>query len=220
MLERALPHFFNTAKNLDYVGPHPEPKYYGADFTSGDKRSQFLDWYEEQKDQIFHSKEELLAYCMDDVNILRQAWCAFRNLFLKLVKMDPFREAITISSICNKVFRTMFLKPDTVGIIPRGGYRLGDRQSIEALQWLAYVGRTRNNVTHVGNGKYVRQGYPVWKLLGIVKRRIRSLNNWGVFARVSLYAQSTQTHWQNWWNIAESVWGNNGEATKDKGRRL
>ena len=140
--------------------------------------------------------------------------------FFQLVKMDLFREAITISSICNKVFRTMFLKPDTVGIILREGYRLSDRQSIEAFQWLRYIGRTRNNVTHVGNGKYVRQGYPVWKLLGIVKRRIRSLNNWGVFARVSLYAQSTQTHWQNRWNIAESVWGNNGEATKDKGRRL
>ena len=62
-----------------------------------------------------------MAYCMDDVNVLRQACCAFRNLFLKLVKMDPFRQAITMSSICNKVFRTMFLKPDTVGIIPRGG---------------------------------------------------------------------------------------------------
>jgi len=50
---------------------------------------------------------------------------AFRNLFLKLVKIDPFREAITISSICNKVFRTMFRKPDAVGIIPRAGYRMG-----------------------------------------------------------------------------------------------
>ena len=55
----------------------------------------------------------------------------FSKLYLKLVKMDPFKEAITISSICNKVFRTMFLKPDAVGIIPRAGYRMGDRQSIE-----------------------------------------------------------------------------------------
>jgi hypothetical protein len=62
---------------------------------------------------------------MDDVNVLRQACCAFRHLFLKLVKMDPFREAITISSICSKVFRTTFLKPDTVGFIPRAGYRMG-----------------------------------------------------------------------------------------------
>jgi hypothetical protein len=37
-----------------------------------------------------------------------------------LVEMDPFRHPITISSICNKVFRTKFLKPDSVGIIPRG----------------------------------------------------------------------------------------------------
>ena len=97
------PHFYNTFNNLDYVGPFPEP-------MSGDERAQFLEWYEEQKDKIFCNKQELLAYSMDDVNVPRQACCAFSNLFLKLDKIDPFREAITISSRCNKVFRTMFLK--------------------------------------------------------------------------------------------------------------
>jgi hypothetical protein len=97
----------------------PNPSSMGQTM-SGDDRAQFLAWYKEQKDKIFLNKEELLAYCMDDVNVLRQACCAFRNLFLKLVKIDPFRQAITITSICNKVFRTMFLKPDSVGIIPRG----------------------------------------------------------------------------------------------------
>jgi len=110
------PHFFNTANNLDYVGPYPEPKYYGPVFMSGDERTQFLAWYEEQKENSFHNKEEVLAYCMDGVNVLRQTCCAFRNLFLNLVKMNLFRQSITISSICNEVFRTMFLKPDTVGI--------------------------------------------------------------------------------------------------------
>jgi hypothetical protein len=120
MQSGVLPHSFNTANNLDYVGYHPEPKYYGAGFMSGDDRAQFSARYEGVKDRIFNSKEELLAHCMDDVNVLRQACCAFRYLFLKLVKMDPFRQAITISSICNKVFRTMFGKRDSVGIIPRG----------------------------------------------------------------------------------------------------
>ena len=101
------PHFFNTANNLDYVGPHPEPKFCGADFMSGDERAQFSAWYEAVKDKIFNNREELLAYWMDDVNVLRQARCAFRNLILKLVKMDTFREAITILSICNKVFGTV-----------------------------------------------------------------------------------------------------------------
>jgi len=93
------PHFFNTASNLNYVGVYPEPIYYGADSMSADERAQFMQWYKEQKGKLFCNKDELLAYCMDDVNVLRQACCAFRNLVLKLVKMDPFREAITISSI-------------------------------------------------------------------------------------------------------------------------
>jgi len=29
---------------------------------SGDERAQFLTWNEEQKENIFHNKEELLAY--------------------------------------------------------------------------------------------------------------------------------------------------------------
>jgi len=68
--------------------------------------------------------------------------------------MDPFREAITISSFCNKVFRTVFLKPDAVVIFPRAGYRIGDRQSIEGLQWLAYMGRTCK-IIYAGNEKEV-----------------------------------------------------------------
>jgi len=64
--------------------------YNGTDFISGDYRATFSAWYAGVKDEIFNNREEIFAYCMDDVNILRQACCAFRNLFLKLVKMDPF----------------------------------------------------------------------------------------------------------------------------------
>ena len=69
--------------------------------------------------------------------------------------MDPFQQALTISSICNKVFRTMFLKADSVVIIPRVGYRMEDGQDVETLQWLAYIGQMRNNVTHAANGREV-----------------------------------------------------------------
>jgi hypothetical protein len=123
---------------------------------SGDERAQFLEWHKKQKGKSFRNKEELEAYCMGDVNVLRQSCCAFRNLFWKLVGMDTFREDLNISSICNKVFRTMFQKEKTVGIIPRGGYCMGDRQSVEALQCLAYIGQTKDNLIHVGNGREVR----------------------------------------------------------------
>jgi hypothetical protein len=154
MQERVLFPLFDTASNLNYVGPYPKLEIYGAEYMSADERAQFLEWHQGQAGKIFSNKEELLAYCMDGVNVLRQACCTFRNLFLKLVKMDTFREGITISSIFSKVFRTMFLKPDTVGIILRAGYRLGNRQSIEGLKWLAYIGREKY-IIHAGNGREV-----------------------------------------------------------------
>jgi len=49
----------------------------------------------------------------------------------------------------------MFLKADTLIIIPRAGYRMEDRHYVEALQWLSYIGQTTNNITHAGNGKEV-----------------------------------------------------------------
>jgi len=79
MQEGVLPHFYNTVNKLEYMVPYPETKFYGADYMSCDERAQFLKWYEKQKDKIFCYIQELLAYCMDDVNVLRQACCAFRN---------------------------------------------------------------------------------------------------------------------------------------------
>jgi len=80
------PHFLNAASNLNNEGPYPQPEIHGADCMAVDESAQFLDWHEEQKYKIVCNKDELLAYCMDDVNILRQACNAFRNLFLKLVR--------------------------------------------------------------------------------------------------------------------------------------
>jgi len=135
------------------VGPYPEPRYYEADIISGDQRAKFMQWHEKQKGKMFCNKDELVAYCMHDVNILRQACCAFRNIIFEIGEDGhPFREAITISSICNKVLQTMFLKSDTIGIIPITGYRMGDRQSTEGLQWWAYIGRTRK-IIHTANGR-------------------------------------------------------------------
>jgi hypothetical protein len=93
------PKFFSTRPAISIVGAYPEPEFYGAEYMYGDERAQFLERHQGQKGKVFSNHEELLAYCMDDVDVLRQACFAFRNLFLKLVKMDLFREVITISSI-------------------------------------------------------------------------------------------------------------------------
>jgi hypothetical protein len=44
---------------------------------------------------------------------------------------------------------------------------MGDLQSVEALQWLAYIGRTWNNITHADNGREVHlPGVPNVKVDG------------------------------------------------------
>jgi len=43
---------------------------------SGDDRAQFSAWYAGVEDKMFNNREERLAYCMDVVNVLRQACCA------------------------------------------------------------------------------------------------------------------------------------------------
>ena len=56
-----------------------------------------------------------------------------------LCGLNPFEHCITIASLCNLIYRTMFLKEDTIGIIPQLGYRKTAQQSAVAYRWLAYV---------------------------------------------------------------------------------
>ena len=51
-------------------------------------------------------------------------------------------EAITIASSCNKVLGKQFLKPDTIGLIPTGGYSGNVNYSKKSLMWLVYKEKT------------------------------------------------------------------------------
>jgi hypothetical protein len=126
-----FPHYFNTTGNENYVGDIPDVGFYGADLMKPREREAFLNWHREQRSAgyIFDMRHEILEYCREDVNILRQSCLKFRDCFLKTNNVDPFLECITIASACNLVFRRNFLKPETIGIVPQNGYRLSDKQS-------------------------------------------------------------------------------------------
>ena len=79
-------------------------------------------------------RKEKLAYCESDVAILREASMKFRDLFLTETTVDPLSEAVTIASACNRVYRKNYLQPNTIGLIPPGGYRRNEKQSIIAIK--------------------------------------------------------------------------------------
>ena len=109
----------------------------------------------------------MLAYCMDEVSLLRQACCAFRNLFFKLVKLDPFRQAVTTSSICNNVFPTMFLKLDSVYIIPEGATVWGIESLLRLFNgWRIFVGHVTMLLKSVMGGNFI---WLEWKVMGNLK---------------------------------------------------
>ena len=89
-----------------------------------EEKKEFLAWYESQKSEepIFDNRRVLEIYCQDDVTVLRQACRVFRDEFMQIRNLEVFLESITIASACNKFLRNRFLQPDTMGLIPTGGY--------------------------------------------------------------------------------------------------
>lgn len=151
-----FPHLFNTLNNQNYVGPMPDKKYYCPDSMFKKGHDKFLTWYNDQilNNYTFDFQKEILEYCISDVDILAQACIRFRSLFLKECNVDPFLEAVTIASACNLAFRRNFLKPFTIGIIPRAGYRLADVQSAKAMQWMVWEEERRQvQIQHAGNSR-------------------------------------------------------------------
>ena len=68
-------------------------------------------------------EEEPLKYSPSDLDILRRCCLNFAKTVKGLCKIDPFGHCITIASLCNLIFRTMFLKKESIAIIPHVGYR-------------------------------------------------------------------------------------------------
>ena len=160
-------HYFNTSENEGYKGPMPESHCYGANKMMPKTRADFMKWYkaEVQKGVEFDLDAELLRYCRLDVKILEQACVKFRELFMQVTSMenykgiDPFKHSVTLASACNLVYRSLFLKPETIALLPPQGFQPKKAYSVKALQWLHYESVKRNcHIQHAVNGGEVKIG--------------------------------------------------------------
>jgi hypothetical protein len=151
-----FPHLFNTDENQNYVGPLPDLKYFLLDTMSTKEKSEIELWHAEMvaSNSIFDFQKEFIDYCKMDVTILRMACIEFMKTFQCMVNVQPFVEAITIAGACNLAYRRNFLPADTVGLIPKQGYRRVDTQSDIALQWLVWLEYSmQTEIQHAGRGR-------------------------------------------------------------------
>jgi len=76
-------------------------------------------------------------------------------------------ETITIASACNKLLRKRFLKPDTIGLIPTGGYSGNVNYSTKSLMWLVYREKNGRKILHCRNGReYGLPDIPRFNVIG------------------------------------------------------
>lgn len=154
-----FPFLFNTAANQNYVGQMPPVHYYCSDEMKPKARDNFLKWYnsEIENNVVFDMQRDIVQYCISDVDILRKACLEFWKIFTKQTGVDPFRETCTIAGACMTVFRRNFLLENSIGIIPQGGYRMGDRQSRIAIKWMLWVEHDQGvQIQHAGNAREKR----------------------------------------------------------------
>ena len=163
-----FPHFFNKEENQNYIGPIPDVDYYSPKTMKPQAREAFLAWHQEQVESnyVFNFREEIVKYCRSDVAILRECCMEFREMLRdKTDGIDPFGKCLTIASYCHEVYRTNFLKKDSI-VVFQHDRQLKMKQSNIAVKWLSYEMASKGiHIQHVRNGgekrvgKYSLDGY-------------------------------------------------------------
>ena len=163
-----FPHLFNKEENWDYVGPIPCQNDYGVNFMKPQERKAFQAWHKEQVENnyLFDFQKEIVKYCRSDVDIMRKCCLLYREMLRDETTIDPFGKSLTIASYCHEVYRTKFLKEDTIAIFSHDR-QLKTKQSNTAVKWLTYVAEKEDiHIQHVRNGgeksvngRYLLDGY-------------------------------------------------------------
>ena len=155
-----FPHLFNKKENQNYVGPIPCQNDYGVNFKKPEERKAFIAWHQEQVENnyLFDFRKEIIKYCRSDVDILRKCCLLYREMFRKETDIDPFDNSLTIASYCHQVYRTNFLKKDTIAVFNHDR-QLKTKQSNVAVKWLSYIMEKEDiHIQHVRNGGEKRFG--------------------------------------------------------------
>ena len=108
---------------------------YDPESINEERRAKFIRWYMYlyvkplKLTQAFMLRDELLEYCMSDIDILCCCCKQFCTLFKKVTSsgpedegIDSFQHCITNASTYNLTYRCLFLSPETIVVLPTSEY--------------------------------------------------------------------------------------------------
>jgi len=73
------PHYFNTEKNLNYIGANTDVSYYGVNEMGEWESRVFVAWYDSQNPELFDNRHLLEKYCQDNFTVLKKLCRVFRT---------------------------------------------------------------------------------------------------------------------------------------------
>lgn len=112
-----FPYLFNTPEHQSYVGTIPAIQWFEPNMMSPEKRLDFLQWYEENKNVPYDFRHELEEYCRSDVRILAHSLEVYiREGMAYNDGLNPMEE-ITIASYALRIYKTLYLPEHTVSLI-------------------------------------------------------------------------------------------------------
>ena len=191
-----FPHRFNKEENQNYVGPIPCQNDYGVNFMKPGEREAFIAWHDEQvaNNYRYDFREEIIKYCRSDVDILRKCCLLYREMFRNETGIDPFNKALTIASYCQEVYRTNFLKKDTIAVF-NNDRQLKIKQSNKAVKWLSYISEKEGlYIQHVRNGGEKR--FNNYSLDGYCEETHTAYEFQGCFWHGKVFVMLTYTHYK------------------------
>lgn len=132
-----FPYAYIRTENLHTVLQElPPMQMYEPDGMKPAQRAKFLEWYAAEQPRPFVLAEQLLAYCANDVRILRAATVRFRQLIgAHAGGMEPFQAGSTIAGLALAVYRHCSLPANAIVHSPEGGFRRGRRASIASRRF-------------------------------------------------------------------------------------
>lgn len=141
-----FPHNWNTAEHRDYDGPLPPKESFGLKFHKADEIQEFEEWYDAEKSRLeeegltYNLKDEMIAYCMDDVRVLRAGFLKFDKNVHELTGFRCGQGNCTMAGLANLHLLTTI--PDKkIGQVPTRGYAHADIQSRLGLIYMHYLDR-------------------------------------------------------------------------------
>ena len=129
------------------MGPIVDKKYFYTSCMDNDERIKFEEWHESKRDKEYNFENEVKTCCCNDVKILRFCCIKFYSCCKTMCVVEPFFNGslITTGSMAMRIFGSLFMKQNVIGVIPKAGCKNDVNQGVIGMMWLEQLNKKIEN---------------------------------------------------------------------------